>query len=168
MRSLAIVLVPLALAAALGACDPVHSDSVDALGGEAPGVRKGPLHRPGQPCLRCHDGDFGDPPEFSVAGTIFESQTELRPAVGATVHLTMHDGRTFDATTNEAGNFYLTPSELTPTYPMKVEVQARGARTSVKMSTTVGRYGACAECHSDPAGPTSAGHVFIPADGRTP
>ena len=47
------------IAIALGACvDETHELQVQALGGEAPGVPKGPLHRPGQPCLVCH-GEAG-------------------------------------------------------------------------------------------------------------
>lgn len=80
------------------ACDPVRSDAVAALGGEAPGVPHGPTHRPGQPCLLGHSN-------FAVAGTVF---------------------------------------------------------------TDVGRNGACASCHFDPAGRDSPGHVFAPADGVTP
>jgi hypothetical protein len=147
-------------------CDPVHDQAVDALGDEAPGVRRGPLHRPGQPCLRCHDGSLGSPPQFTVAGTIYENQQGLTPAVDARVALTDSRGKTFSATTNAAGNFYVEPREFTPTYPMKVAVTYKGL--VVKMTSNVGRDGSCAGCHTDPAGPISAGHVFIPADGGTP
>src|SRR5450432_160855 len=40
--------------ALVGCGDPVHDTAVSALGPEAPGVPKGPLHRPGQPCVLCH------------------------------------------------------------------------------------------------------------------
>jgi hypothetical protein len=164
--ALAVALVlalALAVASSLGGCDPVHRDAVDALGGEAPDVRKGPLHRPGQPCTTCHDGALGDPPEFTVAGTIYQNEGDTTPAVGATVSFTSVDGKTYDATTNEAGNFYATPSQFMPGYPMKVSVAL--GQDSVKMVTAIGRNGSCATCHFDPAGPTSAGHVFIPAKG---
>ena len=151
---------------ALAACDPVHSDAIDALGGEAPGVRKGPLHRPGQPCTTCHDGEIGDPPEFTVAGTIYQNESDLTPAVGAVVTMTSVDGKTYDTTTNEAGNFYVTPSQFQPGYPMKVGVSL--GQLSVKMTSEIGRNGSCAKCHTDPAGPTSAGHVFVPSNGVTP
>ncbi len=172
MRSIALLLVVLPALPALpallvlGACDPVHSDAVDALGGEAPGVRTGPLHRPGQPCTLCHDGKLGDPPEFTVAGTIFENENSPTPAVGATVTLTGVDGKTYEATTNEAGNFYVQPSQFAPGYPMKTAVAFGGV--TVKMTSEIGRNGSCSTCHVDPAGPTSAGHVFIPANGVTP
>jgi hypothetical protein len=156
----------LAFACALASCDPVHSDAVDALGGEQPGVRTGPLHRPGQPCLLCHDGKVGDPAEFSVAGTIFQNAADTMPASGAAVILTATNGASYTATTNEAGNFYLSPNQFNPVYPMSVIVNAGG--TIVRMSTVIGRSGSCATCHADPAGPSSAGHVFIPAGGVTP
>jgi hypothetical protein len=156
----------LALAVALGGCDPVHSDAIDALGGEAPGVRKGPLHRPGQPCTTCHDGELGDPPEFTVAGTIYKNAGDPAPAVGATVSITSASGKMFDTITNEAGNFYVQPSQFQPGYPIKVAVTF--GEITVKMTSEIGRNGSCAKCHTEPAGPTSAGQVFIPTNGVTP
>jgi hypothetical protein len=156
----------LALALLCAACDPVHDDAIDALGGEAPGVRKGPLHRPGQPCLLCHDGAVGDPPKFTVAGTIYVEANDLTPAVGADVHLTSIDGTTFTSTTNAAGNFYVVPQQFTPEYPIKVDVTYGGV--TVKMTANVGRDGSCAGCHFDPAGASSPGHIYVPPDGGTP
>jgi hypothetical protein len=158
--------VVVALASALGACDPVHADEMAALGDEAPGVKKGPEHRPGQPCQVCHDGSLGSPPEFTVAGTIYKNESDRVAAVNASVVLTSVNGKTYTAKTNSVGNFYVTPGEFTPDYPMSVSVTS-GAVT-VKMTSLVGRNASCATCHSDPAGPTSAGHVFVPADGVTP
>jgi hypothetical protein len=155
-----------AVASASSACDPVHSDEIAALGGEAPGVKKGPLHRPGQPCQVCHDGSLGSPPEFTVAGTIFKNESDRVAAVSASVVLTSVNGATYTATTNAAGNFYVSPTQFTPAYPMSVVVIS--GNVTVKMTSLVGRNASCATCHFDPAGPTSAGHVFIPADGVTP
>jgi hypothetical protein len=154
--------------AAGAACDPVHDDAVAALGGEAPGVRRGPLHRPGQPCLLCHDGALGDPPEFTVAGTVFDREASTQPVNGAIV--AMHDakGSPYEAVTNAAGNFYVTPDEWTPAFPLTVAVTtAQGVH--VTMHTDVGRDGACASCHVDPAGPGSPGRICITLeDGGTP
>jgi hypothetical protein len=162
------LLLLLPIGALAGACDPVHDDAVSALGAEAPGVRKGPLHRPGQPCRACHDGALGDPPEFSVAGTVFATPDALTPASGATVAL-LSQGATvsFTTTTNEAGNFYVQPSQYTPSYPMHVSVTYNGA--TVVMVSHVGRDGSCADCHTDPRGPASAGHIYAVApDGGPP
>lgn len=153
----------LAVIALLPGCDPVQDSAINALGGEAPGVRRGPLHRPGQPCLLCHDGALGDPPAFSVAGTIFDRPSDAQPVNGATVSLLDANGSSFDALTNAAGNFYVTPDQWTPTFPLTVAVTT-GAGLKVTMHTDVGRDGACATCHFDPAGPASPGHVCITLD----
>lgn len=148
------------------ACDPVHDNAQAALGDEVPGIPTGPLHRAGQPCPRCHDGSLGSPQEFSVAGTIFQNERDRVAAVNATVTLTSEDGATYQARTNASGNFYIQPQQFAPRYPMKAEVTYGGV--TVKMTSNIGRDGACAGCHVDPAGPTSPGHVFVPADGVAP
>jgi hypothetical protein len=140
--SMVVVVVVVALALVLGACDPVHSDEIAALGDEAPGVRNGPLHRPGQPCGVCRDGSLGNPSAFTVAGTIFMNATDRVPAANASVLLTSVNGASYTATTNAAGNFYVTSKEFTPAYPMGVIVTS-GAVT-VRMSTLVGRNASCA------------------------
>lgn len=147
-------------------CDPVNDATIAALGPETPGVPKGPLHRPGQPCLVCHSGNVGDPPGFSVAGTVFINASDLQAAVDAGVTLTDSVDASYTANTNQAGNFFVLPSQYQPTYPMKVAVAFNG--TPVKMTADVGRDGSCAKCHVDPAGPSSPGHVYIPPGGVTP
>ena len=155
----------LAFLVVIGACDPVHSNKVASLGDEASGGGPGPTHRPGQPCLECHDGTIA--PAFTVAGTIFERADSLAPAAGATVTLRSADGSpAFEKSTNSAGNFYLTAGEYHPVYPMRVSVSYQG--TEVTMVSPIGRAGSCATCHSDPAGNASAGRVFIPDGGVTP
>jgi hypothetical protein len=142
----------------LAACDPVLDDAVAALGGEAAGTREGPTHRPGQPCLLCHDGAFGDPPAFSVAGTVFEERATKQAAVNAVVKLEAADGAKRELTANAVGNFYVTPEAWNPTYPLKVSVTYQSE--TVSMTTNIGRDGSCAGCHVDPAGPDSPGHVY--------
>jgi hypothetical protein len=163
---------PLAAAAILGAClagscDPVHDDARSALGGEAPGISPGPLHRAGQPCLTCHDGAATDPPQFSVAGTVFLYGNSLAPAVGATLLLTDASGATASATTNAVGNFYLTPGAFAPRFPLYLSRVALGSAV-VSMQSHIGRNGSCAGCHADPAGPDSPGHVYVTVLGATP
>jgi len=148
----------LLLALAAASCDPVYDDQIERLGPEAPGVRKGPLHRPGQPCVLCHDGTTGDPPRFTVGGTIYVDPATLTPADGATVSLTSADGASWAATTNAAGNFYVVPSQFVPAYPMTVVVTYSSSKAT--MHGHVGRDGSCADCHTDPAGPASAGHIY--------
>jgi len=167
---LLLVTAPLVLG-----CDPVHDDAIAALGPEASGVRRGPLHRPGQPCLLCHDGATGDPQRFSVAGTIFESAGSLVPVVGATVVVTDATGSTKTLpATNAAGNFYVTPSQYDPTFPVQVMVhgpsgQVVTMQTLIEGNGTVLPNGACASCHFDPSGPSTPGHVCLQLDdGGTP
>jgi hypothetical protein len=147
----------------VSACDPVVDDAVAALGGEAPGVQTGPLHRPGQPCLLCHDGTLGNPEEFSVAGTVFVDRTDRQAAQDAKIELKAADGTSHTLKANAAGNFYVTPQGWTPVYPLQVSVSYQGQKVS--MVSNIGRNGACASCHVDPAGPASPGHVYaIPDD----
>jgi hypothetical protein len=149
------------------ACDPVHTRAVDALGGETPGVPRGPLHRPGQPCLLCHDGAFGDPRAFAMAGTVFQSANAVTPLEGATITLLGADGSTQTATTNAAGNFYLSTSEYTPHYPVHVKSIVSGGK-SIFMQSHIGENGSCAGCHADPSGPDSPGHVYFDITGTPP
>jgi hypothetical protein len=152
---------------ALLACDPVHQSAVDALGDEAPGVRRGPTHRPGQPCMLCHDGALGDASQFTVAGTVYADEGQNSGGANSVqVVLTDSTGSTFTTTTNTAGNFYLTPRDWTPTYPMKVKIVATDG-SEHPMTTHVGRDGSCAGCHEYPPGPRSPGHVYL-SDGGLP
>jgi hypothetical protein len=165
----------LALAAAsalvLASCfvDPVHDDEVSALGDESPNVPKGPLHRAGQPCVLCHGGSGPASAQFSVAGTVFKLGGSTDPAVGASVQLTDSKGNKVTATTNAAGNFYVSVSTFSPTYPLVPFVSFPGIdpndpNCSTQMHTHVGRDGSCAGCHTNPMGPRSPGRIFIAAD----
>jgi hypothetical protein len=160
-------------AVAAGSCDPVHDNAVSALGGEVPGVPRGPLHRPGQTCLLCHDGAPGDPSAFSMAGTVFSyanstPANSTEPAVdGATVTLESADGTTVSTTTNEVGNFYFTPDMYSPKYPVHVKSITLGS-VSVSMHSHIGGNGSCAGCHVDPEAPDSPGHVYLHVFGPTP
>lgn len=159
-RSRSTFFAAIALAAA---CDPVQSNAIDALGGEAPGVPHGPTHRPGQPCLLCHEGGLGHPPAFSVAGTVFDHPSDPRGVNGATVSLTDANGAGFNAITNTVGNFYITPAQWTPAFPLTVIVTGAGGQ-KVTMHTDIGRDGACGACHVDPPGPSSPGRVYLALD----
>jgi hypothetical protein len=150
----------------LAGCDPVHQDAIAALGGET-GGRPGPEHRPGQPCLLCHDGALGDPKQFSIAGTVLLRPTGTAPAQGATVELKAADGASFEAVTNRAGNFYILPEQFSPKFPLLTTVAFQGQ--NIAMLTNIGRDGSCAGCHVQPAGPSSPGQVYVQLqDGGVP
>jgi len=137
--------------------DPVRDDAIAALGGEAPGVRHGPLHRPGQPCTLCHDGRTAG--AFSLAGTVFRTADSRTPLVGATVQITDATSAKRLIATNAAGNFFVTPDDWSPTFPLWVTLEYRG--DCLDMKTQVFRDTACASCHSDPASSQSVGHVYF-------
>jgi hypothetical protein len=137
--------------------DPVRDDAVAALGGEAPGVGHGPLHRPGQPCTVCHDG--GRAQAFSLAGTMFQSADSRAPLVGALVQVTDAAGAKRSLGTNAVGSFYVSPGEWSPTFPLRITLQYRG--DCLDMRTQDFRDSSCASCHSDPASNQSVGHVYF-------
>jgi hypothetical protein len=161
------LLVPLLFAAggASSSCaNPVHSDAVDAQGGEAPGVREGPTHRPGQPCLVCHGGD-GPGPDFSFGGTIYATRAGKEALPGVTVVLRDATGTERRETTNEVGNFYITKDTWSPTMPVlvRLEYTPRGQKTiTSEMVSRVGGNGGCAYCHFDPDNTaTHMPHVYM-------
>jgi hypothetical protein len=137
--------------------DPTHDEAQNDLGDEAPGISPGPLHRPGQPCLICHDGSTA--PDWSVAGTITGVLGTPTGLNGATVLLTDANLSTFTITSNEVGNFYVEPSRWVPTYPVKVTL-TYGSITST-MTTIIGRDGSCAGCHASAASRISPGPVYV-------
>lgn len=146
------------LALLVSACgDPVRDDAISALGGEVPGVGHGPLHRPGQPCTLCHDGRKAH--EFSLAGTVFVTADSRAPLVGAGVRITDASGATRAFGTNAAGNFYVTPSQWSPAFPLWLTLEYRG--DCLDQKTQDFRDGSCASCHSDPASNQSEGHVYF-------
>jgi hypothetical protein len=148
----------LLIATHAGCGDPIRDNAVDALGPEARGVPVGPLHRPGQPCVLCH-GETAEAPTFSFAGTVYVDATSLTPIDDVTVTLIDLFGREFSTTTNCAGNFFVRPRE----YPLDGPIWVGLRRDEVlrEMDTPIFRDGSCTGCHDDPAGPASAGHVYL-------
>ena len=167
---LAIAATPIVAVFAWSCGDPVHNARVDALGPESSGGT-GPTHRPGQPCLACHNDQGPSSTEFSVAGTIYQSAAlGSPPLVGATV--TIYDatqnadgGAPHTFTTNAAGNFYAPKSDWTPFFPLHdISVTSPDVPAPTMMHTVVGRDGSCATCHFDPKGPGSHGHIYLVVD----
>ncbi len=158
-----------ALGAALvlaGCVDETHELQVQALGGETSGVPRGPLHRPGQPCLVCHGGEGPASSTFLMAGTVYAVQDEPAPAVGASVQIEDINGSFYTLSTNAAGNFFIRPSDWSLTYPAQAQVTL-GSSIQL-MGTHINRDGSCADCHALTPSPTSPGRVFAalaPAEG---
>jgi hypothetical protein len=173
MRVAASLLTAIACTLTSFSCgDPVRDQRIQALGGETPGVRHGPLHRPGQPCTLCHSESGTNSPEFSLAGTVYRTPTTLEPLQNATIRFIDSTGRQHAAVSNSAGNFYVSISEWVPNWPVwsKVECSNAAARESgsatptTEMTSAIFRESSCSFCHADPAGPSSVGHLYFADD----
>lgn len=154
------------VATILAACiDPVHDDAVEALGPEKRGVRPGPNHRPGQPCLTCHGKDGPASPELSVAGTIYLARGVLEPIAGVTVHLEDANETTRDPQSNEVGNFFIGRTDWSPVFPIKVTLRdprADGAGGEKPMETLINESAGCADCHrGSEGGPDHVPAVYL-------
>jgi hypothetical protein len=150
----------LLLATVSASCfNPVHSDDVAALGGEVAGVREGPTHRPGQPCLVCHGGKGPGSPEFEIAGTIYELRdSPSAPAEGVEIVITDSSTppKSITLQSNRAGNFYLEKDRESFFYPLYVELDDARIKQELplvptagirNMRTAIGRNAGCAFCH---------------------
>jgi len=168
MRPNPIILVASLLAAACS--DPVHDADVDALGGEAAGVPKGPTHRPGQPCLTCHGGDGPASFVMSVAGTVYTHLSGRTPARNAVVRVLDANERTYETRTNEVGNFWVPAVEFEPAFPATAALTLTlGTITYPRvMQTTMRLDGSCNGCHSGPQRASSPGQLFVLPDSVNP
>jgi hypothetical protein len=145
----------------VGCSDPVHDSAVSALGGEAPGIPQGEFHRAGQPCTVCH-GPMGPAnTQFSIAGTVFAGQNNTVGVDQAQV--LMVDSITASPKipifTNCVGNFSSTKDIYDPAFPVAVGISSNGA--GAQMVGHIGRETSCANCHKDPQGLDSPGHVYV-------
>lgn len=150
----------LSIAASLaGGCDdPVRQAQLAELGPEDANVALGPLHRPGQPCLLCHE-PAGPAVHFTVAGTVFNTPADMQPVGGVQVRLIDAARRPFTAYTNAAGNFFVSPQEYKPVLPLWVSLEGQGRH--IDMESPMHKDGDCGFCHREAKSPSSAGHVFL-------
>jgi hypothetical protein len=151
-------------AGALSCDDPTHDNQVAALGPETGGP--GALHRRGQPCLICHGGSGPATSAFAIGGTLYAVKGQDAPFQGADVQLTDAKGAVKHATTNEAGNFFISQDDYAPVYPLTVQLTYGSSDPSQfpTMGTHIGRDGSCAGCHFEPRGPDSPGKVYLVVD----
>ncbi|HEX4337490.1 MAG TPA: hypothetical protein VH062_16360 [Polyangiaceae bacterium] len=151
----------LTLALAPGCQDPTHDNAVDALGGEAPGIPKGPLHRAGQPCLTCHGGEGPANTEFSVAGTVYLLSYQDTVAPGTTVLVEDSTGVAGNVVTNAAGSFFINGNDWHPVFPLQVTLTY--GNITKQMPVQIGRAGSCADCHlaGSRGGPNTPGRIWI-------
>lgn len=161
MKRPALHFAIIALAALLGAChpDPVHEDKVKAQGPEDPGIPTGPLHRAGQPCLTCHSGSGPASMNMSLAGTVYQDIKSRTPVEGVVVHAFDSQGHQAITATNCVGNFFIQKKAFNPVWPVWIQLEYKG-QPMLRMASPIFRDGSCADCHHDPGGPSSAGHVY--------
>lgn len=143
-----------ALVVCLPSCssDPVKSHLIESLGGEAPGVPEGPLHRAGQPCVACHQESGPADTVFSLAGTVYQDPTSTKPLPDARIHFIDASGKTYDTGANCAGNFFVMAADYSPSWPVWTSVifgVADGQPVEVPMESPIYREGSCAMCHQD-------------------
>ncbi|HSQ63920.1 MAG TPA: hypothetical protein VLM85_11930 [Polyangiaceae bacterium] len=162
MSARRMLLAGAALAAVFACSDPVHDAEVAALGPEDPGTPTGPTHRPGQPCLTCH-GDLGPAhTRFAAGGTIYQGDL-VTPASGATVTINDAAGNQVQATTNDAGNFYVPYSDFQPVFPLTpITVVGSDPNNPATMITHIGRDASCASCHfGSESSASSPGPIYL-------
>lgn len=157
----------LALAALAACADPVHDNDVSALGPEQGST--GPNHRRGQPCVICHGGSGPASSQFAIGGTVYAVRGQDAPAVGVDVQLTDAANTVKHVTSNEAGNFFIRGSDWSPVAPIHVQLTCTNPKDNTQqiqntMGSHIGRDGSCADCHFEPRGPDSAGHVYLVVD----
>lgn len=151
------------LALVASCADPVPQMQIDALGPEDPAVLPGALHRPGQPCLYCH-GDSGFAPRFTVAGTIYRTPAAAQVVGGVEVQLFDSSHRAYVTYTNCAGNFFVSPQEFQPIFPLWVSIVSAGQGLDNDMESPMNKDGNCGSCHQPTKSPMSAGIVFLSDD----
>jgi hypothetical protein len=117
----------------------------------------GPMMEPGEDCIRCH-GDGGgeeeDGPAWSVAGTVYPSESTADPGAGvrgASIWIQDSNGKTFTLRSNKAGNFYSAESLA---FPIRVVVsnELRHGLPSEVSADRVLSHGSCNRCHHLGAG----------------
>jgi hypothetical protein len=103
------------------------------------GLSGGELMLPGEDCLRCHDGRVG--PQFTAAGTAFESIAGGAGAPGVLVRITGADGAEVVVPSNAAGNFF---AQVPIAFPARVQIEAAG---EVHPMLAPIADGSCNRCH---------------------
>jgi hypothetical protein len=155
----ALACFPFGLGPVLLSCgDPVPDNAIANLGPEDPNVPRGPSHRPGQPCILCHEAG-GEARAFSLAGTVYTDVTSQKVVGGVNVLVVDATNATLSTTTNCAGNFFVPTEQFVPTYPIWFTLRVGKVRRD--MSSPAYREGSCAGCHTNPRGPSSPGHVYV-------
>jgi hypothetical protein len=157
--------------------DPLRDTRIELLGEEDPNFPADARHRPGQPCVWCHNSYENASPVMAVGGTVFfrppplagELPESVPPYVvgGFVVRLLGSDGKSIELLVNECGNFWATPEQFEPVYPIRTRLlsinDAGDTIVNVGMGTRIGREESCGACHSEPKSPFSPGAIVVNA-----
>lgn len=135
--------------------DPLHTNAVNALGPEAANIPQGQYHRAGQPCGVCHGAEGPANTQFALAGTVFfgPGSTSNPVGVGNVTIQFLDDAQSmFSVQTNCVGNFWVSPSDWTPQFPVLVSIAGapQGTTLTATMQSHIGRDPSCGNCHQYP------------------
>jgi hypothetical protein len=103
---------------------------------------------------------------MAFAGTLYLDQASSQPVANADIVVVDAAGREQRVRSNCAGNFYFDDRGGWPRFPVWTSVEVD--RHRIDMESPIFREGSCAACHFDPAGPSSAGHMFLTDDPLEP
>ena len=123
------------------------------------GNSESPLMHPGGDCIGCHSS--GEGPRFLVAGTVSASLDEPADCFGvegAVVTITDANGTSIDATSNAAGNFYISARQNLA-MPIHASVQLGGHVNAMGAAQSTG---ACASCHTATGTGGAPGRILAP------
>lgn len=118
------------------------------------------LMRPGGDCIGCHTAE-DEGPRYLVAGTVYELPDEPDDCLGVegvTVEITDADGAMWSLTTNEAGNFYISPGDGPIAMPYQAQIVL--GQTVLPMATHQSE-GSCASCHTQAGENQAIGRIYL-------
>lgn len=156
---LTALLIACSLPLSITACDGAAPDQADTYDPAA----TGPLMRPGENCLRCHEPGFGDDaPTWSFGGTVYsfaDEEDRINGGLeGAVLTVTDAEGTEVSVTSNERGNFHY-PEGLVAPFLVKLEYDGMVTEPAYPMPA-----GSCNACHSHPSPVGGAPGRIYPRD----
>jgi hypothetical protein len=125
----------------------------------------GPSMLPGDNCRSCHGAPaspYPGAPDWSIAGTVFETADSDRGVEGILVHVVDALGQSEILTTNRVGNFY-TSTRLEA--PYWVSLEQNGIRSTMPVPAP---SGGCNACHRIPEVGNAPGKLYLSPDGTFP
>lgn len=128
-------------------CDTTHEEcapGVSGCGGEGANML------PGSDCIACHTrGGADEAPNWTAAGTLFDSLDGGAGVAGATITVTDSTGATVQMTSSSAGNFFTTRA-LVP--PLTATVETENGSLEMRDSVSTGACNSCHQCSGTPGG----------------